>query len=83
MVNLRHLNDGELNHNLRQRFGTDTCYGYCGNTCVAINLFYRGKGYPEELKKALHVSKAAWEVNILLTSRILNRTIHLSILTLT
>lgn len=42
MVDLTNLNDAELNQNLRQRFHRDLSYCYCGNTCVALNIFYGG-----------------------------------------
>ena len=54
MVNLLHLNDGELNMNLETRMGLDLGYCYCGNTCVTINLFYDQKGFPKHLKKVSH-----------------------------
>eukprot|EP00658_Telonema_sp_P-2_P011550 TRINITY_DN14415_c0_g1_i6.p1 TRINITY_DN14415_c0_g1~~TRINITY_DN14415_c0_g1_i6.p1 ORF type:complete len:926 (+),score=160.55 TRINITY_DN14415_c0_g1_i6:64-2841(+) len=60
MVNLRFLNDGALNQNLQLRFGQDLSYCYCGNTCVAINLFYRWSKYPKVLKEALHQSRHEW-----------------------
>lgn len=61
MVNLRYLNDGALNQNLKIRFGQDLSYCYCGNTCVAINLFYRWSKYPKELMKALKISRKEFE----------------------
>eukprot|EP00656_Telonema_subtile_P043448 TRINITY_DN4980_c0_g1_i1.p1 TRINITY_DN4980_c0_g1~~TRINITY_DN4980_c0_g1_i1.p1 ORF type:complete len:701 (-),score=184.47 TRINITY_DN4980_c0_g1_i1:156-2258(-) len=50
MVLLRNLNDAELNRNLKIRFQKDLSYCYCGNTCVAINLFYRGKSLDDKPK---------------------------------
>jgi len=45
MVDLANLNDAELNENLRKRFHKDMSYCYCGNTCVALNIFYScGRG---------------------------------------
>lgn len=40
-MSLRHLNDAELNRNLEARFHKDLGYTYCGNTLVALNLWYR------------------------------------------
>eukprot|EP00656_Telonema_subtile_P056929 TRINITY_DN9247_c0_g2_i6.p1 TRINITY_DN9247_c0_g2~~TRINITY_DN9247_c0_g2_i6.p1 ORF type:complete len:1008 (+),score=215.87 TRINITY_DN9247_c0_g2_i6:201-3224(+) len=58
MVNLRYLNDGALNQNLKVRFGQDL--SYC-NTWVAINLFYRWSKYQKALSKALHESRKEWQ----------------------
>eukprot|EP00658_Telonema_sp_P-2_P083776 TRINITY_DN9160_c0_g5_i1.p1 TRINITY_DN9160_c0_g5~~TRINITY_DN9160_c0_g5_i1.p1 ORF type:complete len:1074 (+),score=297.10 TRINITY_DN9160_c0_g5_i1:181-3402(+) len=56
LVLLRNLNDAELNRNLHIRFKKDLSYCYCGNTCVAINLFYRNSG-PDDCPKDWQTGK--------------------------
>eukprot|EP00656_Telonema_subtile_P042724 TRINITY_DN4855_c0_g1_i12.p1 TRINITY_DN4855_c0_g1~~TRINITY_DN4855_c0_g1_i12.p1 ORF type:complete len:707 (-),score=167.75 TRINITY_DN4855_c0_g1_i12:1651-3771(-) len=61
MVELKHLNDGELSRNIQLRMAQDLSYSFCGNTCIALNTFYRWEGYPPELHQALLKSRADWQ----------------------
>lgn len=50
----------QLNYNLRMRFDQDLSYCYCGNTCVAINLFYQNKPQRDKDGKQLW-RESDWE----------------------